>query len=387
MTRIEDRLTDALHAKAAVIEPRPVRPLPRRRPSRRAGVILAPLGAAIAVVIVAVLVLVLRPDPAAGPGNVATPRVVIASPVPPLYAEIGGSGLVVVRSVASGQVVARVTAPPGIASGVLAAGPDGRTFYLRAFRLGIAVHPGFATDVYSFRVGRDGVATPMRLVPHTRMDNVGALAVSPDGTRIAFLTSSDPLGWDHSDVIVVVNLRTGVRHTWRGGVPKNHGPHGSGMDVRYLSWSDNRTLTFATTWCDSRVFGYCGAGSAQVRTLDVASASGGSLADGTIVRNDLAAFPDITGMVADQRGHLDIMQVSGSSHPLVTVTQVPDFTAGPSRVLFRGELASGPDFYDTLGADPSGQHLFLFLNQKVHGWLVRDTLHQSASGRNGQFAW
>jgi hypothetical protein len=389
MTRTEQRLEDALHAKAGTVRTDQLRPLtqPRQR-SVRVRTWLAPVAAAAAVALVIGLAVTIT-------GLVHSPRALqsssaaTASGPPRYYTQIVGSvlgGQVVVRSTVTGAVIGR---PANPAAAVIArqrdavpvevaAAPDDRTFYVQYF-------VESRTMIYSFGITDRGTVTSMAPVKGGVLNaegyglDVANLAVSPDGTSLA-LTVDTPYSAKDPAVaneIVVLDLRTGMRRVWQGDLDKP----GSLFSIQSLSWSGTGTLDFLSTWCtpsDS----ICASNDdinwdAQIRSLNVAS-GGGSLADSTVLLRESATYPDIVSMVTDQQGNLSVVVLSGPDNwdhepTTVTVDEVQASSGALRRVLYhRGFHASAAVNSYTIGADPSGRYLTLTISVPslyLDGWL------------------
>jgi len=389
MTRTEDRLADALRAKAATVRADRHRPLPepsRSRARHRAGIWLAPLAAATAVVLVAVTAILLTHlYPRTKPSVPQAPSPVSATPK--YYAEFWNGGQVMIRSTATGKVVRWAPEPAGVFGMILSAGPDGRTFYM-----GTAAQRS-VNAIYSFRLTASGAVTPMRKIDGGVVGSTGemvyGLAVSPDGTELAVAVAGARYGL--AQTLVVIDLRTGAHHVWQGGLPLWENHLYEGVNIQDLSWSGNQRVDFVTSWCGNEFFAYCGPKTAQVRAVNVAS-GGGSLAASTVVLGDLARFPKITSMVADQQGHLTIMQVAGWSVrtgtvATVTVEQVSAADGSVQRVLYRRRVTVDANLDGSLIADPSGQHLLLWIDDSLHGWLDHGVLRPMQNGQLGNPVW
>jgi hypothetical protein len=408
MTRTEERLADALRAKAATVRAERHGRLPeaalsgsrRPRARHRAWNWLAPLAAAAAVVLTAATATLITrayttPPRHTTPSTSQAPA--RASATPKYYAEFWIRNQVMIRSTATGKVVRWAPEPAGVAGMDLAAGPDGRTFYMGT------ASPQSVNAIYSFRLTQSGAVTPMRKINGAVIgpagDMVSGLAVSADGTEIAVAVAGARYG--RAGTLVVIDLRTGAHHVWQGGLPLWENHTYTGVNIQDLSWTGNRTLDFVTSWCPNDVWAYCGPGTAQVRTLNIAS-GGGSLAASTVVLGNLARFPEITGVAADQQGHLMIMQVSGWTQPsgslasgslatgslaTVTVEQVSAADGSVLSVLYRRRVAVDPDLYAWLTADPSGQHQLLWIDDSLHGWLDHGVLRPLQAGSLPGAVW
>jgi hypothetical protein len=384
MTRTEQRLLDAMRAKTSAVRDDALRPLTepskeRSREHRGWLAPLAPLAAAVAVALVAVLAVTLtgsqHSSTSSGPA-VPAPAAVQPSR-PQFFTEVFGNYLQV-RSVATGKVIGKLpmTEQELAVSWGIAAAPDGRTFYL-------VRSPSSSTRpvIYSFQVTGNDTVTPLRYVASGPSGDTGDVrgqgpVVSPDGTELALGMHTVAGYYDETDTIVVFDLRTGAYHLWRGGLPRT--VKGVSLNIWDLSWSGTRRLDFISTWCTNVKWLYCGSGSAQVRELTVGP-DGSSLAGSTVLI-DLARFPDITDMVADQQGHLVIMQVSGQGKtpygvPLkVSIDRVAAAGGAELRMLYRRIIPQEPGFAGPIIADPSGQYLMVWLPGRS-GWLHDGTLH------------
>jgi hypothetical protein len=375
----EDALTEALDAAAETIRQDTLRPLPSTvRNTHRKGW-LAPMAAALAVTLVAVLAVTLTGSQHSTPSS-HRPADSSSAPAQPsrpqFYIEAFGKDFQV-RSVATGKLIGKVPVPAfetGEVWGV-AAGPDGRTFYLVTSR-GSTPQPW----IYSFQVTAGGSVTRLRYVARGPVGGPGDvlsphITVSPDGTELALTMHTVPNYFNETDTIVVVNLRTGAYHLWRGGLVRTI--RGISLNIWDLSWSGARTLDFLATWCSNDEWLYCGTGSAQVRSLSIGP-GGGSLAASTVLV-DLSHFPDVVGMVADQRGHIAIMQVSGRGlpkvRPVVTIDRVAAASGAVIDRLFRHSYPASLNIVGQLTADPSGQYLLVWASPTAFGWLDNATLH------------
>jgi hypothetical protein len=396
MTRTEQRLLDAMRAKTSAVRDDALRPLtgPLRERRRAHRGWLAPLAAAVAVALVAVLAVTLTGGQHSTSSGPAVPAPAAVQPSrPQFFTEVFGNYLEV-RSVATGKVIGKLpmTEQELAVSWGIAAAPDGRTFYLVRSPSSRA-----RPVIYSFQVTGNDTVTPLRYVASGPPGDTGdargqAPVVSPDGTELALGMHTVAGYYDETDTIVVFDLRTGAYHLWRGGLPRT--VKGVSLNIWDLSWSGTRTLDFVATWCLNVEWLYCGSGSAQVRAL-TAGPDGGSLAGSTVLI-DLARFPDITDMVADQQGHLVIMQVSGQGKepfgvPLkVRIDRVAAAGGAELQVLYRRTIPQSPGFVGPVVSDPSGQYLMVWL-PSMSGWLHDGTLYPLPANQpspfSTDFAW
>jgi hypothetical protein len=404
MTRTEDRLADALRASAGRIGDDRLRPLsePGREPGPRSARHpgwprdgrapggwrgwLAPLAAAASVALVIGLALALTGGGRPAVGDPAASRVgtVGVTALPRFFAQFTGAdpvgSSVELRAIATGKVVASAPAPRqagwSMVSDGMAAAPGGRTFYVAY----TAVHaPSGAAQTRIYRLSVAGTAlTPVKggVIPQSVPTGLRTfMAVSPDGTRLALtVTRSIPgrrYGPGSTDEIAVVDLRTGARIAWQGGLDRS----GRTPVIRDVSWTaDGRSVVFLMLWCDSAVnlnlclsaLGPPASRTEQVRSVPLTSAAG-SLARSTVLLGQDGTLPFIADAVVGPRpGELTLAVLSARTaatggRPVATVERVAARTGSVLGISYR--LVLGPDEETpqgvVLGADPSGQHLLL----------------------------
>jgi hypothetical protein len=295
MTPLEDRVREAIRAKAAEVPPGSVPPLrlPARRrspfslthggrerpggpPARtRAGrAWAAPLAAAAGVAAALAVVFALTGVIHSGRSANGHPSGLAA--LPPYYVALtltstepfGGYGQLstpqtkaVIRATATGKALATVMPPwpYGTFAGVSAAAGD-RTFVVAAQKLvripldGPVTVP--ATRFFLLRLG-PGLGRPVGKVTLTPLpipaipdgNEVGDFAISPDGSRLAVV--SGPKDRPKLNVydklkLSVYNLQAGTERTYRpGSVGNAPGVPITWITQNSLSWgTDNRTLAF-----------------------------------------------------------------------------------------------------------------------------------------------
>jgi hypothetical protein len=308
---------------------------------------------------------------------------------------------VVVRSTATGKVVAVVPVTPvgntgSLVAPALATGGNG-TVYLAAFQRGVREE-----QIYRFRLTAAGHVRGFARVPGGALRPgwaADALAASANGSRIAvgafYYPSHVNPGPKQSDQVVVINTHTGAQRIWRGG--SLAGGYNF-FRVASLSWAGDRKLAVLGEWCRvaSTVPGgeNCPRGQrrAQLRTFNPAGPGGGSVLDGRLLlrqapRTFLAqalVSPDgsvITAMVL--RGKIiGNPQVSGGFPANLSVEQVSAATGHPLGVIYRRYLGdtsieSGTESDPLmLIADATGIHLILYggvcnlhCSNEFNGWL------------------
>jgi hypothetical protein len=360
MNDLDGVLTEALDAGAETVRADMLRPLtePRYR-SKRPHPWLAPVAAAAAVALIIGLVVAVtghfpvqrKASPAAAP----------AAAPPRYYAEIDIQyprlqSAIVVRSVATGAMIARPVGPAGLIAAKVAAAPDDRTFYVV-----YSVNNGF--KIYSFSLTARNVVTPMTPIAGGSLNYSGGIleplptfAVSPDGANLAVTVSAGRSVVDQrrgsSDVIVVISLRTGVHRVWQGGLYRS----GTALSINSLSWAGPATLDFVPSWCKGREVCFP-PGDTQIRALSITS-DGGSLADSSVLVQHSARYPSIAAIAAGAGGTLSIMTISGP-HNSAAVDQVSIAGGAFQRLLYRPRdvpAFANLTFYVLL-TDPSGQYL------------------------------
>jgi hypothetical protein len=356
-----------------------------------------------------------RPDsygPATGPGGTvgatgsATGGVTggatggVTGGLPRFFAQFTGTNpvgsTVVIRSVATGGVVASASLPRpagwSMLADAMAAAPDGRTFYVAY----TAIHAGTAqTRIYRFGFG----GTTLTLIkggviPGSASVGLrGSMAVSPDGTKLVLTVATpghDGDGPGSMDELAVIDLRTGVRTTWQGGLDRP----GRALLIQDVSWrADGRSVVFLALWCNpAAALGLCAdatvpvtARAAEVRALAVAS-GGGLLDRGAVLMSQQSTLYVIAHAVAAPGpGGLTLVLLTGrttttGTWPVVIVERVTARSGLQAVVEYRlaARNASQRPRDIQLGDDPSGQHLLLTLDRPsgfLFGWIGQGKLH------------
>jgi hypothetical protein len=416
-TRTEERLSDALLASADRVREDRLRPLPtlepaaglraRRRAAWRAWLVPAAAAASVALVIglaVAVTGVSYRAS-GEGPGVFGS-----AAGVPKYFADFASTyppdPALQVRSTSTGSVVASI--PPlkvpgwSLSPNAAGASPDGRTFYF-AYQ---AFHQagGAATTriwIYQVRITSSGAATPPTMVKGgdisglTSSGTGGSMAVSPDGTRLALTadtttpTSNTQGG---ADQIIVIDMATGARRVWRGGLYRS----GKTFAIPDISWTaDGRSLVFLGLWCDlpesaSPCGGTPGLGEyrdTQVRSLSVGT-GGGTLDRSTVLLTQSARYPVIAAAVAGpDPSELNVVVLSGQpdpsgSWPEIAVDRVSAVSGALLGVAYDAATVEneGRGYGALISADPSGRYLLLTYDAGPAGtwigWLGAGKMHR-----------
>ena len=323
------------------------------------------------------------PQLAAGPAAVS-----IDTPGgPPRYYATEEEWRILIRSAATGAVTATVPNPYaghdslGLFAASVAVGGGGREFVAAYTGAPPHSHTG-QTRLYAFHLTRAGHVTGLSLVKGGVISGLGAgtvMAVSPDGSQVA-LTAYPPSGIGTAlspAEIVVINLRTGVRGVWEGGLQRP----GYTFSIPSMSWgASGHFLVFLSQWCRNAVEGgFCAAGphDAQVRTLRLA-AGGGRLSQGSALLGDSARYPDIVQALLSSGGKALTLVVLRGPHlgkisPIpqdLRVIRVPLGHGGPPRMLYHGVVGHHVAVF--LGSDDTGR--YLLLGGGANGWIDHGAL-------------
>jgi hypothetical protein len=395
-TMMEERLADALHASAARVRDDRLRPLPALEPAgdrengrvkRRSRAWLAPAAAAASVMLIIGIAVALTGAPRqAGRGAPGTTSGAMPG-LPEYYAllTLGFQGQgVQLHSTSTGSVVA--TAPFPKARGwsllldTVAASPDARTFYI-AYTASPTAKPSASVLnqiwIYRLAIGGPRPATPLiKLNGTAAVNNGGSMAVSPDGTKLALTADTTPQlnpdtrGW--ADKIIVLDLRTGARSVWQGGLYRP----GKTFTIPDISWTaDGRSLVFLGLWCDcpagatlcAGTSGQQGYRDTQVRSLSV-GAGGGTLDRGALLLTQSARYPVIAAAIAGPgTAELTLVVLSGQpgregSWSRVAIERVSAVNGGLLGVEYRSAAARGrwraTDI--AIAVDPSGRYQLFY---------------------------
>ncbi|GAB2807724.1 hypothetical protein GCM10027176_10940 [Actinoallomurus bryophytorum] len=334
----EDRLRSALTAVAELVQPEEeseqrTAAVRSRRRVRRYG----PLAVAVAILLIVVAGVVARRDRAPAPDTLGggSARYFIAN-------VSGGDHIheLTVRDVQTGKVTATREPPAGGEWTRLSATADPNVFYV------VLEHQDLAS-LYRLRIdrsGRIGALTRVRDLPSSGVE-ASFLAVSPDGTRVAFPVRRDdrPDGPARIDVMTLSNgRRTAFRTSEAGGVGD-------------LSWAaDGRHLAF--------VLRASAAHPSIIRILDT-DAGHDLVADSHLVLVDTAVHTYTTPVLsADGQSLYLIADHRAGGHRSTQVLEVDARTGRPVRMLYEQPFRSGGNFiwvFTTLTRDPSGTALLL----------------------------
>lgn len=170
---------------------------------------------------------------------------------------------------------------------------------------------------------------------------------------------------------MVIDLRTGARSFWAGGLHRA----GFAQTILSISWGPGSdTLTFLSQWCqNSVVLRYCGTGQhfAQVRALRLVP-GGGRLSAGSLLLNESAQRSFMVQALLSPDGKALTIAVLGPPYletgqhtpQDLQVSQVP-LAGGRPRLLYRGAVDG--HIYVFLGSDSSGR--YLLLAGAANGWI------------------
>lgn len=402
MTRTEERLADALDAAARALREDTLRPLLVPQRERRRPALVAPLAAA------AALLLVVGVGVAVARYGSARPE--ISSNAPPRYyveADFVG-GLPQVRSTATGAVTDTVRVPhvpSGFGPNMVAAVGNGLFF--------AAVAQSAGERIYRFRLTSSGRVWDLAPVPGGTIGDsqfgIGAMAASPDGSRLAIAlnpTTSTSAGScssfgqcsytysSQNGYIGIINTANGARSVWQGGTGPNFL-----FSVVSLSWTaDGNELAYLGEWCPQSggsSVSSClpgtgtGGAKAQVRTLDPTT-GGGTLTSGRLLFRTSAAFPDLPqALISPDGSTITAASVTSTAGAISTPTQlaveqISVATGKPLRVLYRQDLRHA------FGAsNRHGYIAYLTLKSDVTAryWMVSGLFCGAARCNGGLYGW
>ena len=401
MTSTEERLRDALGAAAAQVRDDRLRPLPapetrpRWQARRRHMGWLGPAAAAMSVLLIVVLAVTLTGQSHKNAPPVSYPA--LPAGFPKYFAQIAGPSQVagpskldvIIRSTSTGAEVTRAATPDipdyRLTPLNVATAPDGRTFYIEYRAVDLQKN---TSQIWIFQLtfthgGSSNYLAWIKGDPFPAsglLVNGGSMAVSSDGTKLAFTGATRRLdGQSWPDEIFVVDLRTGARSTWQGGMSRP----GQTLTIPGISWTpDGRSLVFRAVWCrpipNSDICldqpGQPGYRAPEIRSLDVGT-RGGTLDHGSILRlSQSARYPVIADAVAGPGGELVLAVLSGPADAATLTVERVGAAGKRLGVLYRSRAYGTEGRPDSVTLTPSAAGTYLLIayngpNGPVAGWI------------------
>jgi hypothetical protein len=407
LARTAERLRDALTAAAdAMAEPDAaavITPIPQRPGrSRRARAWLIPLAAAACVVAVIAASLLLttnlartsssasqpgypgypgfstcEPLSAAGP-RTALPRFYVTTDVAARQIQLQ------VRRTSDCAITAVVPLPAGwLLTGGISATANDRAFFAAAFSAKSCPTqggpsrfplPAHETRFFRFAVNDQGRAGRLTMVGPPVSGIVGPVAVSPDGSRIAFNAANGNFvgpggacggGEASGDAISVIDLVTGKIRTWQS-VEMPPAPASTSVTPGAVSWmADGRTLAVSYVWPTSETGPQL---SLAVAGLDTNSGGGSLQAHSRVLWSqpkkcvfclqEALISPDGKSLTA-----LASQQTADGSRNVLLQIALP---SGRYRVLYESPLRNPGSI--TFTQDGSGQYIIVVSGSQM-GWI------------------
>lgn len=246
MTKTEQQLRDALTAIADLVQPTEPSRMALEHPKRRHSQWLGPVSVAATIMLIVTIGIAASQRlpgkrPTAGPATTTEAAMQPVAPTGPArFFAVLQATVVKVYNASTGAPTQTVPNPPDAnVWTIVSATHDDRLFLLSGYN-GIGASSKNSTDnprLYWLRLDANGkISSLSRVSGFHSTQHLLAMAVSPDGTRVAYalpIMPSDPNGETHTG-IAVLNLAT--RHTQT---------FSSDGDIRNLSWADDgRHLAF-----------------------------------------------------------------------------------------------------------------------------------------------
>jgi WD40-like Beta Propeller Repeat len=400
MTSTEERLRDALGAAAAQVRDDRLRPLPapetrpRWQAQRRHMGWLIPAAAAMSVLLIVALALTLT-----GQSHKTTPSVsypALPAGFPKYFAQIAGPSQVagpsnldvIIRSTSTGAEVTRAATPDvpdwRLTPLNVATAPDGRTFYIEYRAVDLQKNTS-QIWIYLLTFTHGGSSNYLEWIrgdpfPGTGLlVDGGSMAVSPDGTKLAFTETTQRLnGRSWPDAITVVDLRTGVRSTWQGGMSRP----GLTVTIPGISWTpDGRSLVFRAVWCTPvpnpdvcrGTPGQPGYPRTEIRSVDAGATSGNLGHNSDVLVKQPSGHSVVADAVPGPDGELTLAVLSGPGNQANLVVERTHPGALPD-VLYRSRVYGTEGRPDSVTLTPSAAGTYLLIayngpNGPVTGWI------------------
>ena len=423
LARTAERLRDALTAAADVMAEHDAAEAVTRGPQqpgtlRRARAWLVPLAAAACVVaVIAASVLLARhlarpsppasqpahpgssvcePLPAAGPGP-GVPRFYVTMDVAARQIQLQ------VRRTSDCAITAVVPLPAGwLLTGGISATADDRAFFAAAFSAkGCPVPAGAGgispaaheTRFFRFAVNDQGRAGRLTVVGPPVAGLVGPIAVSPDGSRIAFnaadanyvgpgtaCTGGDAEG----AAIRVLDLATGKIRTWQSDTMPP-APAGTGVTPHEVSWmADGRTLAVSYVWPTNPSGPQL---SMAVAALDTTSSGGSLQAHSHLLWSQPknCVFCVQEALISPDGKSLTAAATQQTAHGYRTALLQIALPSGRYRVLY--ESPAQTNSTSTFTQDGSGQHVILVSGSQAAWIRAGNLVLLQAPGSALQFSY
>ena len=405
LARTAERLRDALTAAAdvmaesdaaAVITPVPQRP---GRPGRARAWLIPLAAAACVVAVIAASVLltanlartsssasqpaypgfsICKPIPAAGPGT-APPRFYVTTEVAARQIQLQ------VRRTSDCTITAVVPLPAGwLLTGGISAATGDRTFFAAAFSArscpvqagaGGSSFAAHETRFFRFAVNNQGRAGRLTVVGPPVSGIVGPIAVSPDGSRIAFNAADGNFagpgkgctgGEAEGAAIRVIDLATGKIRTWQT-LEMPPAPAGTSVTPGAVSWmADGRTLAVSYVWPASPSGPQL---SMAVAALDTTSGGGSLQAHSRVLwsQPQRCVFCVEEALISPDGKSLTAAAIQHTAHGDRNALLRIALPSGQYRVLYQSPAQRNPTSA-TFVQDGSGQHVIVVSGSQA-GWI------------------
>ena len=310
----------------------------------------------------------------------ATSRGAVAAP-PKFYVEVGvlphhhpQKLQDVVRATGTGAITGTVRCPWAKAFVLSVVASGNQTFFVQCGKLSSGPNPDLKqTRIFRFRVTTAGRTTAYSPVPggtfSSRLDD---MAASANGAELAVNVSSrtNPL----KDKIVMINVKTGARANWTGGVMPG-GEIFTGGDLSLTS-NGKKLAVFGAARCPKgSAPGTCKSPGEEMRLVSQAPA-GGKLASGRMVfrKSQLSNRSEyINDAFIAARGTTVTAAVVGAGlSSFVEVLNVSVATGKPRQAEFKREDSGSSFYYSYVSPDPSGRWVLIDAgspSRDNRGWI------------------